>query len=102
MGSLGKSSSPGAAREAGSLSSWLPQQILCRSYSGGPNQAELQVSDGCFLPPALTPLGPWGDRSLLGDTDLEDNPHPQLPHPEKSPMFNPGIQTLSSHYTWGN
>lgn len=32
---------------------------------------------------------------------MEDNPTPSF-HIQKSPMFNPGIQTLSTLYRWGN
>lgn len=47
------------------------------------------------------PLGPGETDLCWGTQDLEDNPTPSS-HIQKSPMFNPGVQTLSSHYTWGN
>ena len=85
MGSLGKSSSPGGGPgEAGSLSSWLLSKSCAAPTWGARIQAELQVSDGCLYLLPWTPLGPWGDRSLLGDTGSGGQPHPQLPHPEKS------------------
>ena len=47
-------------------------------------QVELQVPDGRLYPLPWTPLGSWGDRSLLRGTGYGGQPHPQLPHPEKS------------------